>query len=373
MKARGFTANLRAYIGRKKDSALARAPGGVAGVGVGAGAGTGTSKVMVSPPLPLVVVLAFVFVLVLAVSAPVPAQARAQTLDLLSLFDIDMGARPMGMGGAFTGVADDENAPFYNPAGLGFLTGGRFGSFYEARFGGAGLGGLALTWGNLGGAILFYSLGGITQYSEQDEPVGTFGYGSYAAVSSFGVRPRELALFPGITGGLPPGLALGFNLKFYTVSTLKEGSGSGLTTDSGLLLDLGGLTLGGLALDRLRLGVMIENLLSTGVKYGSGHVERWGIGLRLGASAALLEERLIIATDLESTGAFHLGTEYRLGEEAIHIAGGELALRGGALLGRVLSASVGLGMKVRSFRVDYCLIFYPQLPSSHRLSLTIEF
>lgn len=28
------------------------------------------------------------------------------------------GPRPMGMGGAFTAVSDDENAIFYNPAGL---------------------------------------------------------------------------------------------------------------------------------------------------------------------------------------------------------------------------------------------------------------
>lgn len=28
------------------------------------------------------------------------------------------GTRPMGMGGAFTAVADDENAILYNPAGL---------------------------------------------------------------------------------------------------------------------------------------------------------------------------------------------------------------------------------------------------------------
>ncbi len=28
------------------------------------------------------------------------------------------GARPMGMGGAFTAVADDANAPYWNPAGL---------------------------------------------------------------------------------------------------------------------------------------------------------------------------------------------------------------------------------------------------------------
>ena len=28
------------------------------------------------------------------------------------------GSRPMGMGGAFTAISDDENALFYNPAGL---------------------------------------------------------------------------------------------------------------------------------------------------------------------------------------------------------------------------------------------------------------
>ena len=33
------------------------------------------------------------------------------------------GIRPMGMGGAFTAVADDENAMFYNPAGLNSIKG----------------------------------------------------------------------------------------------------------------------------------------------------------------------------------------------------------------------------------------------------------
>jgi hypothetical protein len=32
--------------------------------------------------------------------------------------DLDWGARPVGMGGAFTAIADDANAPLYNPAGL---------------------------------------------------------------------------------------------------------------------------------------------------------------------------------------------------------------------------------------------------------------
>src|SRR3990170_3935872 len=33
------------------------------------------------------------------------------------------GVRPLGMGGAFTAVADDENAMFYNPAGLNNIKG----------------------------------------------------------------------------------------------------------------------------------------------------------------------------------------------------------------------------------------------------------
>ncbi|HSH68317.1 MAG TPA: hypothetical protein VK997_00265, partial [Deferrisomatales bacterium] len=47
--------------------------------------------------------------LLLALAAPAPAA------ELPSYFE---GVRPLGMGGAFTAVADDENALFYNPAGL---------------------------------------------------------------------------------------------------------------------------------------------------------------------------------------------------------------------------------------------------------------
>lgn len=50
---------------------------------------------------------------------------RAASADPLPLFY--QGIRPMGMGGAFTAVADDENAMFYNPAGLNAIKGfGRF-------------------------------------------------------------------------------------------------------------------------------------------------------------------------------------------------------------------------------------------------------
>lgn len=44
------------------------------------------------------------------------------------------GARPMAMGGAFTAVSDDGNAPFYNPAGVAMRTGVRLAFTRSALF-----------------------------------------------------------------------------------------------------------------------------------------------------------------------------------------------------------------------------------------------
>ena len=40
--------------------------------------------------------------------------------------DIGLGARPIGMSNAFTAVADDVYAIYYNPAGLAFLNRAQF-------------------------------------------------------------------------------------------------------------------------------------------------------------------------------------------------------------------------------------------------------
>lgn len=46
------------------------------------------------------------------------------------------GARALGMGGAFTGIADDATGAFWNPAGLAQLTGTQGGFMHSQRFGG---------------------------------------------------------------------------------------------------------------------------------------------------------------------------------------------------------------------------------------------
>jgi len=49
------------------------------------------------------------------------SRTEAQALHYRS---IPIGERAMGLGGAYTGIADDPSATYYNPAGM--MTGGRF-------------------------------------------------------------------------------------------------------------------------------------------------------------------------------------------------------------------------------------------------------
>jgi hypothetical protein len=296
--------------------------------------------------------------LTLLLALAFPATARAQSL--VSLFDIDPGVRPMGMGGAFTGLADDENALFYNPAGIAALGGLRFGSFYEPRFGGS-FGDLALVGKGFGGGILFLSIGGITQYDETGKPGQTFSYGSYGLIGSYALRPGQFL------AALPRSIALGLGLKFLQISTLKEGSGSGIALNWGLLSDFSGLALG--PIRALRLGLLVENLPSLGVEYGSGHKEPWGLGLRFGASARVLEN-LTLALDLEGSGAFHLGSEYRFMNLGYGVQ--ELRLRAGGFLRGGLGLTLGLGLKVQSFSIDYAFIAYPQALDAHRLAFSVD-
>lgn len=67
-------------------------------------------------------------IILLSLVAPHLAQA--------AFLDGGWGARPIGMGGAFTAVADDTNAPLFNPAGLTQVQGHEFTAMYARLFSG---------------------------------------------------------------------------------------------------------------------------------------------------------------------------------------------------------------------------------------------
>src|SRR5438046_9685026 len=82
----------------------------------------------------------FAAALILIVSAPAGATKYAG-----EFMKIPVGARAVGMGGAFVAVADDATSPFWNPAGMVYLPykeaflqhAEQFGSLVNHHFGGA--------------------------------------------------------------------------------------------------------------------------------------------------------------------------------------------------------------------------------------------
>jgi hypothetical protein len=178
--------------------------------------------------------------------------------------DLDLGARPVGMGGAFSAVADDSNAPLYNPAGIVQI------QWNE----------LAATYSNL------YS--GLTLYSGNDTSQLNQGYFAFAAKpiphvgsleiswANFNVthlyREDTFALTYARNLGdfipqLDNALSLGTNLKYlrHSVSldeaTANDPVFSGGDSASALTFDLGVLyhpNEGRLA--GLRLALVGENL-----------------------------------------------------------------------------------------------------------------
>lgn len=292
----------------------------------------------------------------------IPAVVQAQTM--VTLFDIGAGVRPMGMGGAFAALADDENALFYNPAGLGFRDRMRFGSFYEPRFG-ASFGDLALVGKKFGLGLVFFNLGGIEGRDQNDNVTDTFTYGSSGTIAAGGARLGDLPL----PLGLPQNLALGLGAKLYQVNAPESGNGSGIALDLGLLwrqsLAAGSLPLG------LSLGVNMENL-GLAMEYKNGHTEGWPLSLRLGT--ALRVRELSLALDFETRGIIHLGGEYEFKDIGLERFGlGTLALRVGGFTQGGLVPTIGFGLRFTNFYLDYAFLAYPRAPDTHRLSFAAEF
>lgn len=72
----------------------------------------------------------FIYLLVFSIHLPIMAGDYAA-----SFLEIGVGARSLGMGGAFCSIADDESAFYWNPAGLGFIDHITISGMYGSQFG----------------------------------------------------------------------------------------------------------------------------------------------------------------------------------------------------------------------------------------------
>ncbi len=234
---------------------------------------------------------------------------------------VEMGtsARAYGMGGAFTAIADDESAVFYNPAGLASLGRLTISAFYHRAFDVVhhiALTGAAQSWG---AQLIHVDTGPLESTNEFGNPSGELT--SYAATA----------------------VLLGAAFSLENISLGIRGRLSGDPQETYWGIDLGALV----RLGVLRAGVVTENLLgSRAISVRVGVASIFAVNPRLAVTPALE------VWDLLSRPEVHVGLEISINGAQIRLGYDSIAL------------STGAGVQWRGVRLDWAYRMHPQLPAS---------
>ena len=281
-----------------------------------------------------------------------PALAQA-TYDPLT---ISVGARALGMGRAYVAVAEDGDAIFTNPAGLGEIDSFNFltmsGSVLEdvqySVLGAVFPLGDQTAWG-MGYTVA--SVGGIELRDSSGALQGNADFGNSVFLVAFGKKMSEK-------------FSIGTNVKIYSqyANLNKNGNGNGMNLDIGILQK---------GLGWLSLGIVGQNVISSGkIWYNNGSAAPLPLTIKVGSRMFLMGEEIesafvapleVVAAadadlslDATTPTTIHLGLEFspnhlltlRTGIDQDPVPGG-------------VQSNTTLGLSLRFFGIGFHYAYHP--------------
>ncbi|MFA6029571.1 MAG: PorV/PorQ family protein [Elusimicrobiota bacterium] len=277
---------------------------------------------------------------------------------------IGTGARPEAMGGAYTALADDVNALYYNPGGLSNLGKQEVGFTHtqwlmDTTFDFFGFA-QPFKAGTLGLSAARLGSGGFEGRDENRRVTSAFSASDTALTLGFG------RMFKGFTAHGDTGF--GMNVK-YLESAIGSDKASTFAADFGAVHKLDALP--------MSLGVSVLNV-GQGMKFLD---QRDPLPLSVSVGAAYrVAGALNIALDVrqepnDGGTSVGVGTEYALIQGFALRAGyasqaARTAIGGGSPLGGI---GGGFGLKIRNYRADYTFTPFGELGNVQRISVGARF
>lgn len=278
----------------------------------------------------------------------------------IAVLEAGVGARALGMGGAFTAIADNSDAPYWNPAGLSQIKHNEISAmqtrlstdadhYYVSYVTPFLSGGLGISWIQIGmGSIT--QTGGTVNLTNEVENLGIFSYFSNAYMLAYGQNITD-------------NLSFGITAKYLTsdmpgLVSVEGASAFGYSVTPGLLYK---------PTKELSIGFKIDELVNY-QKWGTDTEEIVPSKYRLGIAYSLLVTRypLLLSADVSQInkegyvpegGA---GAELTMGDISFRIGYADTALTGGA------------GLRSEHVAIDYAYVTQTSLTKDnvHRVSLT---
>ena len=256
--------------------------------------------------------------------------------------DLEAGARPLGMGAAFTAVGNDANTLYWNPAGIRLVPNAELTSFYSRPF----------NLNELSYGLITFIMP--TQWFSTGLSFRTFGEEIY----------NERILLFSLGREIHPRILLGMNFRLMMLS-IKNDSGIDYGSDQALGMDLGvlfrlgrGVQLGGYFHNINKPTIAQNNeLLPQIFSIGIAYVPVCGLTLAMD-----------LYKDLDFPYIYRIGQEFRFSQY--------LALRAGwqtsSWRGYATRFTSGIGLYWKQLEVDYAYFSHATLGGTHQIGFTIR-